>query len=151
MNFKIVLTPENADDKNDVQITVSDEKIAVLVGDGTLYGISAGRVCVTVATKHVEKKFYIDVTPKLTGLVVARERLSLSVNSIASFGCSYYPAQSLPIPSVKWETSNSRIVAIEKANGFEVVIKTLAAGRAVVTCVVVGEESIKKEVVIEVR
>ncbi len=140
INFSTVLSPENAEDAKDVQISISDESVAVLTSRNTLYGVSVGRVCVTVSTRNVSKKFFVSVFPEVAGLVVPSESLDLMVNSIVTFGCSYYPANAIPVPSVVWNSTNPNVVTIEGSNGFDVTIRTHNPGRAIVTCYINGTE-----------
>ena len=148
--FDTVFTPMDAEDIKDATVTVSDEKVAILKSKDTLYGIAAGRVCVTVATKHVSRKFYVFVAPKPLGLYVEKDNFTFYANTIATFGATYFPANAMPVPEVSWTSSNPRVVRIESGEGFVVSLKTLARGKATLTCKN-ADGTLKKDVFITVK
>ena len=150
MMIKTMLSPEDADDADELTFHVSDEKVAMMNGKNTLYGIAAGRICVTASTKRVQRKFYISVVPKPLGLVTSKDSLSLPLNAKVKFGCSYYPADASPVPEVKWECKDASIIEFETQGGFETVFKTLARGRTTLVCKTL-DGSLSKEIPLEVK
>ena len=118
MNFRVIATPENAEDIGDVKVTASNEKTAIISGSYELYALSAGRVKVTAETKNVKRSAYISVIPEVAGLLLPVENLDLPINAVATLGCSYYPGDASPKPVIEWVSSNPKLVSVTKRGEF---------------------------------
>ena len=138
LKFSAVITPTDAEDIDEVTYSVSDESVAVLTGEGQLYSLTAGRVCVTASTPRVERKFYISVLPQPTGLNVSGESVELPHPAEATVYCSVVPASLAQGTTVSWAVSNKDIIRIKGSNSKKCCIESVGEGTAVLLCRING-------------
>ena len=118
INFRVIATPENAEDIGDIKVTASNEKAAIISGSYELYALAAGRVRITAETKRVKRNAFVSIIPEVAGLILPVDSLDLPLNAVATLGCSYYPGNASPKPVIEWVSSNPRIVSVTKRGDY---------------------------------
>lgn len=144
LTFNTVVTPVDAEDLGEVVCSVSDESVAVLTGANQLYALASGRVCVTVSTPRVEKKFYISVPPQPTGLVVSGESVELPHPAEATVYCSVVPADVPQNTTVLWAVSNKDVIRIKGSNSKKCCVESVGEGTAFLMCKINGTDITRK-------
>ena len=149
MLIKSIITPADAEDASLVRYSVNRENVAAVNQHGELYGLSAGRVCVTVSTPRVSTKVYVSVLPKAYGVALPCEELELPYNAVATIPFSVVPANASPMPSASWSVTNKSVVKIISSGKSGCKIKSCGFGEAVLICTL-GDTGIKKGMRIKV-
>ena len=134
LSFRCIATPTNAEDINQLSYSVNDERVAVISAPNELYAISDGRVCVTVSTPRVKKKFYITVLPKAYDIVVSSEKITLPFAAEATIYGAVIPENVTPMPELTWSVSNKNVIDIKSSDSGKCCIESKNTGRAVLVC-----------------
>lgn len=150
MHFKTILSPNDAEDINNVRYTVSDESIAVISNPNELYALSAGRVCVTISTTRASRKMYITVLPSACDVVLPEKNLRLPINATADVSCSVVPMNATPMPTATWYSSDPNVVRIISQNDKVCKLLSVNPGVATVTCSL-NDTAIHKNMVVTVE
>ena len=149
MLLKSIIYPTDAEDAALVRYSVNRENVASVNQHGELYGLSAGRVCVTVSTPRVSTKVYVNVLPRAYAVALPCEELELPYNSIATIPFAVVPANASPMPSVSWSVTNKGVVNIISSGKSGCKIKSCGFGETVLICTL-GDTGIKKGIRITV-
>ena len=134
MEFRCITSPTDAEDQNELKFSVNNENVAVLNSRSTLYALSAGRVCVTVSTPRVSRRFYVSVLPSVSGLEVSTEHLDLPYGAEAMIYCQILPENASPKPTVKWICSDSSVFVIRGYASNRCHIESVSFGTATLIC-----------------
>lgn len=152
LNFRTVVTPVNAEDINEINYSVSDERVAVLTGTNELYALATGRVCVTVSTPRTSAKFYIRVPEPASDIALSvGNELTLPFSSEATIYATALPLNAVPEPKLVWslERGGGRAVKITYSDNNRCTIQSKEVGHSVLICQIRGTD-IKKKIVITV-
>lgn len=140
VNFKVIFSPNDAEDIPQVKYTISDETIAVLSDKNEIYALADGRFRLTVSTSRVSKSVDFTVIPKVSELLVSSDSLMMYLDTDASVSCSILPANVTPKPSVTWTSSNSEIIQVKSAAGYDCVLHCRGLGSSTVVCQIDGTD-----------
>ena len=144
LTFTTLIIPSDAEDIGEITYSVSDESVAVITGHNQLYALAPGRVCVKIATPRLERKFFINIPPQPTELIVSEENIELIHSSERTVYCSIVPADVSPDTRVVWSVSNKSIIRIKGCNSKRCCIVTAGEGTAILLCRIEGTNIIKK-------
>lgn len=136
LDFRCIVSPQDAEDADDVKFTVSDESIAVISGRNQVYALAPGRVKVTARTSHAEKSFYLDVLPRVADLVLSDSQITLPYGAEAFVECAIVPYNASPKPVVTWKTSDTSIAEVVTTSEYGCKITSKGFGTCTVTCCV---------------
>ena len=152
MRFRTIITPINAEDADQVRYSVSDERVAVLTSTDELYGLSAGRVCLTISTPRVSAKVYVTVPAQVCDVLLSTENeLTLPFSTEATIFGTPFPPNAVPLPNLVWsvDKGGTNVVSIVRSNNQQCVLRSRNPGRAVLTCRL-SDTTIEKKVVVTV-
>ena len=149
LTFRCIVTPTNAEDANQLTYTVSDENVAVISGINELYAVSAGRVCVTVSTPRISKKFYVSVPPKAYDIAVSAPMIKLPFAAEATVYGAVVPSTADPMPELEWVVEDDGVAKIVSEDGTKCVLESRRVGRTVLICRTRDRE-IQKRIEVEV-
>ena len=134
LHLRYIMAPVDAEDIKKVRYTVSDDSIASFSSNNELYGLSAGRVKVTVSTPRVSSSVYITVLPRAIDVVLPEKQLDMIVNSEADIACTVFPANASPMPIAQWSTTNTRVIKIVSASEYACKVRSVGKGEAKLVC-----------------
>ena len=134
LNFRCIVSPNDAEDANELHYSVNNDKVAVLSGKNELYAVSAGRVCVTVSTQRVSKKFYITVLSNAVGIATSGDDIEVPCSAQATIYCAPIPFDASPTPVIEWSVTSNRVIKIVSSNSNKCVIFTQNPGVADLLC-----------------
>ena len=143
LNFKCLISPNDAEDLHNVRYSISDTSVAAFSGQNEIYGIAAGRVKVTVAAQKISKSFYLTVLPKAKEVLLPESSLKLETNAEAHINCVVLPVNASPMPAVKWRSTNPEVVQVLETSGCNCKILTVNRGTAELVCYLEGTEIYK--------
>ena len=139
-NFKVIFTPSDAEDIPLVKYKISDENIAVLSDKNEIYALADGNFRLTVSTDRVSKSVNFTVIPRISDLLVSSETIMMYLDTDASVSCSILPPNVSPKPSVTWTSSNSEIIQVKSAAGYDCVLHCRGLGSSTVVCQIDGTD-----------
>ena len=149
LKFRCIATPTDAEDANEITYSVNNENVAVISAPNELYAISGGRVCVTVSTSRVQRKFYITVLPKAYGIAVSSEKITVPFASEATIYGAVVPENVTPMPDLTWYVTNKNVISIKESDSNKCCIQTNGIGRAMLVCRI-ADSDIQKEIEVTV-
>lgn len=138
LNIKCLFSPNDAEDMHSVRYTVSDPSVAVFSGQSEIYGLTAGRVKVTVSTARVSKSVYLTVLPIARDVILPATHMEMPVNADAYIACSVVPMNATPMPTASWYSSNPQVVRVESYEGLNCKVSSITPGTATLTCTLDG-------------
>lgn len=134
LQFQCILSPNNAEDMDQVRYTVSNENVVALSGPNELYALSAGRVKVTVSTPRVSRSIFVNVFPVANDVILPDSSMSMPINSIAEIHCTVVPMNANPMPNVSWTSSDPTVFRITGVAKNACRIASVKCGTATLTC-----------------
>ena len=149
LKFRCIVTPNDAEDANDLCYSINNENVAVFSNKNELYAVAAGRICVTVSAKKVSRKFYVTVLSEATGIAVSAEEAEIPCTAEATVYCAPIPLDASPAPAMSWFVSNPSVLRIVSQDSTRCVVRTLCPGNAELICKIDGS-NIEKHIRITV-
>jgi hypothetical protein len=134
LRFQCIISPNNAEDLDQVRYTVSNENVAVLSGPNELYALSAGRVRVSVSSPRVSRSIFITVFPAASDVLLPDTAMSMPLNSIAEIHCTVVPMNANPMPNVSWTSSDPTVFRVTGVAKNACRITSVGRGTATLTC-----------------
>ena len=150
MHFRTIITPINAEDIDQITYTVSDEHVAVLTSSEDLYALSAGRICLTIATPRVSTKVYITVPEQACDVKLSTEgELKLPFSAEATIFGSAFPPNAVPLPDLEWSIEKGgNVISIEQSDNQKCVIRSNESGQAILVCKLKDTTILKKVTIV---
>lgn len=139
-DFRVIFTPSDAEDIPQVKYKISDENVAVLSDKNVIYALADGNFRLTVSTERVSKSVDFTVMPKISDLLVSSDTIMMYLDTDASVSCSVLPSNVSPKPSVTWTSSNSGIIQIKSASGYDCILHCRGLGSSTVICQIDGTD-----------
>ena len=149
MDFRCVTTPVNAEDRNQLSYSVSDEKVLIMSGENQIYAVSGGRACVTVSTPRVSYRFYITVLPQANSIMVSDDEIKIVHAGRATVCAAVMPRNAFPMPQLIWRVSDPKVMCILRADQQQCTIQTNGIGTATLICSTASGD-IHKEIQVKV-
>lgn len=149
LRFRTIVTPNDAEDADQLTYKVSDEKVAVISAKNELYALSSGRISLTVSTPRVSRTVYISVPATVQGIQFNSDAIEVPLGSEATVYCAPVPRNADPVPHFTWYSTNRGIVNIKKNENDKCVFVTENSGTAYLVCKV-NDTDIEKKIEVTV-
>ncbi|NLO38235.1 MAG: Ig-like domain-containing protein, partial [Ruminiclostridium sp.] len=143
--FQLMYKPDNAENTNEIQWTVSNPEVATVMQDGTVSGNTPGRCEITAFTEEASCSVQVEVQPSINDIILPAGFLSLSIGEKASFKYTLVPENCYERELVKVFNSNAH--AIDFSGGYIIARNQGTSTLSIYT----PNDRIKRTCVVEVK
>ena len=140
LKVNVLVEPENYSFKNEIEYKSSDDKVAIVDGDGNVTGVGAGeaKIIVTIpaeytinGTNDIVLETKVTVKVPITGISLPQTK-TMVANQTTTLEVELLPEDAFVNHTVKWESLNPEILVVDESSG-EVTAKELGVGTVRVT------------------
>ena len=140
LKVNVLVEPENYSFKNEIEYKSSDDKVAIVDGDGNVTGVGAGeaKIIVTIpaeytinGTNDIVLETKVTVKVPITDISLPQTK-TMVANQTTTLEVELLPEDAFVNHTVKWESLNPEILVVDESSG-EVTAKELGVGTVRVT------------------
>lgn len=115
----IIVFPQNAEDANEIEWCISDNRVASVDNNGNVIALGDGKARITVKSRKTQCSITIEVKPTLQKVYFSNHSIRLKGGEIYVLECRTEP-ENAPVDALQWDLDNRNIASINPSrNGLK--------------------------------